>query len=603
MGRVAMDISYYKSQEPIFGFWHIEEELGKGSFGSVYKIKREDYGETYYSALKVISYPNDAEDEYNLRAEGMDDLSITAYYNAMVEEMLGEFKILAKLKGNTNIVGYENHMVVDHVNDKGKDILIQMEYLEPLNKYVLDKDENGQVLHPMNEELFIKIGIDICKALEICSEYGIIHRDIKPENIFVSEHKDFKLGDFGVARTAGKTKQAMSMKGTLTYMAPEMTKSGIYDATVDIYALGMVLYRLSNGGRAPFLPPAPAQITHHDREEADVKRMRGDIFPKALYASNELMEIIWKATSYNPSDRYETPTLMKNALEKIVYDRKARVEAAQNGVADNGADSRLSSEETIAMSDLTGMMMSGTNIPVQLMGNSNDMEYTQRATASDVNGNTNTNANALSNQSAPEIIDRPVKNPVIFTCSISDNDDFVTLSYAEQINELIGGIKANNATDENKAGERAIDITADLTAMEAFEGDAICVSPSESENYGVDNYGESYDKYMYGYHPYSDAFAEYSIKNIDADVLRFSIYLTSKAKKEYDSVLKFNGAHHYFRVLCDGKVVFSLNDISKTMEPKQYEVNIAGTKFLRIEIAYSGVPAIGIANPVLGKYR
>ena len=54
--------------------------------------------------------------------------------------------------------------------------------------------------HPLSEEDVIRLGIDLCRALEICQKYNIIHRDIKPENIFYSEQGSFKLGDFGIAR-------------------------------------------------------------------------------------------------------------------------------------------------------------------------------------------------------------------------------------------------------------------------------------------------------------------------------------------------------------------------------------------------------------------
>ena len=66
------------------------------------------------------------------------------------------------------------------------------------------------------------MGRELTSALIFCQKKGLIHRDIKPENIFVSEAGQFKLGDFGVARTVEKTTGGLSRKGTEKYMAPEV---------------------------------------------------------------------------------------------------------------------------------------------------------------------------------------------------------------------------------------------------------------------------------------------------------------------------------------------------------------------------------------------
>ena len=69
---------------------------------------------------------------------------------------------------------------------------------------------------------------------------------MKPENIFVSRFGDFKLGDFGIAREQAHTMSNMSKKGTYSYMAPEIYKGEKYDSSIDIYSLGIVLYKLMN---------------------------------------------------------------------------------------------------------------------------------------------------------------------------------------------------------------------------------------------------------------------------------------------------------------------------------------------------------------------
>ena len=119
----------------------------------------------------------------------------------------------------------------------------------------------------------------------------MIHRDIKPENIFVNADGQFKLGDFGVARTAEKTMGGMSKKCTENYMAPEVYHGRPYGASVDVYSLGLVLYRFMNKNRLPFLPPAPKDIMFSDRENALVRRMRGDALPYPVDAGEGFAKI------------------------------------------------------------------------------------------------------------------------------------------------------------------------------------------------------------------------------------------------------------------------------------------------------------------------
>ncbi len=307
-----MDESY-KQYEPVFGVWKIKRLIGEGSFGKVYEIEREDFGRTYKAALKIITIPSSQSEVKSIKADGMDDDSVTSYFRSFVEEVVDEFALMSKLKGNSNIVSYEDHMVIEHPDEIRWDILIRMELLTPLTDYTT---ENG-----MTRREIIQLGIDICKALELCQKYNIIHRDIKPENIFVSENGDYKLGDFGIARTIEKTTNGLSKKGTYTYMAPEVYKGEAYGSSVDLYSLGLVMYRLLNNNRVPFLPAYPEPITYSDRETAMTKRLSGAALPKPANDDGRLSEIILKACAYSPKDRYSSPMQMRMELEAILYEQ------------------------------------------------------------------------------------------------------------------------------------------------------------------------------------------------------------------------------------------------------------------------------------------
>lgn len=309
-----MDMNYYKQYEPIFGSWHITRLIGEGSFGKVFEMERQDFGVTYKAALKAITVPASETELRDVMADGMDEESVRSYYSTFVQDLVKEFALMSRLKGNSNIVSYENHQVIEHKDGIGWDILIQMELLTPLNEYTRRNTITRQDV--------IRLGIDMCKALELCQKYNIIHRDVKPENMFISDNGDFKLGDFGIARTVEKTTSGLSKKGTYTYMAPEVYKGEAYGSTVDIYSLGIVLYRLLNENRTPFLPAYPAPITHSDRENALAKRFSGAPIPPPSHADGRLAEIVLKACAYDSKERYSVPLRMREDLEAILYNRE-----------------------------------------------------------------------------------------------------------------------------------------------------------------------------------------------------------------------------------------------------------------------------------------
>ena len=186
-----------------------------------------------------------------------------------------------------------------------------MELLHPLLPYVYE--------HPMARRDIIRLGIDICKALELCQRYNIIHRDIKPENIFISDNRDYKLGDFGIARTIERTSSGLSKKGTYSYMAPEVYAGKEYGFSVDTYSLGLVLYRMLNKNRGPFLPQPPEAITFSSREQALARRMSGEALPRPFYGEGRLGEIVLKACAFDPKDRYSSPQQLRQELEAILY--------------------------------------------------------------------------------------------------------------------------------------------------------------------------------------------------------------------------------------------------------------------------------------------
>ena len=306
-----MEHEAYRPGAQVLGDWNIVSCLGAGSYGKVFEIERSEFGQTYRAALKVITVPQSSAEVRSVISEGMSVSQAEAYFHGIVEELMHEFSIMFKLKGTANVVSCEDLRVLEHPDGIGWDILIRMELLHPLLPYVYQ--------HPMARRDIIKLGIDICKALELCQRYNIIHRDIKPENIFISDNGDYKLGDFGIARTIERTTSGLSKKGTYSYMAPEVYAGREYGFSVDTYSLGLVLYRMLNKNRGPFLPQPPEAITFSSREQALGRRISGEALPRPFYGEGRLGEIVLKACAFDPKDRYSSPQQLRQELEAILY--------------------------------------------------------------------------------------------------------------------------------------------------------------------------------------------------------------------------------------------------------------------------------------------
>ena len=299
----------YKIGTRVFDNWEIVRELGEGANGQVFELVKKDYGITIYSALKVIRVPRSMADIKAVFSEGMDEQSVSSYFQGFVDELVKEIIIMTTLKSHPNIVSYEDHQIIPHEGSIGWDILIRMELLTPLTDYQLE--------HKLSPDMVLRMGRELCSALVFCQNKGMIHRDIKPENIFVSETGLFKLGDFGVARTIEKTTGGLSRKGTEKYMAPEVYLGKPYGVSVDIYSLGLVLYSYVNRGRMPFYPMDKKAITFADRENALGRRMMGEPLPMPVDAGPEFAKVILTACAFEAKDRYSSAAQMLEALNHV----------------------------------------------------------------------------------------------------------------------------------------------------------------------------------------------------------------------------------------------------------------------------------------------
>jgi serine/threonine protein kinase len=296
--------------QPLWGSWEVEELIGQGSSSEVYRVFKEEWGKRYISTVKFLSFSIGKSDFKEAQSIGIDTLAIPEYLKNMVGNIQNEIDLMYRLRGNSNIVTYEDHKIYEKKGNSGWDVLIRMESLQSLPDFILERG--------LGRLEAAKLGIDICKALEACAREDIVHRDIKDSSIFVSAKGEFKLGSFSMAKElweGGRT--ALTALNPL-YMAPELYKEQQYDFSVDIYSLGIVMYKLLNRGRLPFLSLTSQSITVDDTERSVARRMAGEKLPLPVDAGDSLGAMILKACSYDKKNRYRSPYKFREKLERFI---------------------------------------------------------------------------------------------------------------------------------------------------------------------------------------------------------------------------------------------------------------------------------------------
>jgi len=202
----------------------------------------------------------------------------------------------------------------------------------------------------LDEKQVLQIGIDVCGALD----YGhsrvpkVIHRDIKPRNLLMKDGK-VKVCDFGLAialLASESLSQTVNLVGTPDYIPPELWDFEDADETSDIYSLGITLYELLNG-KPPF------SDVEEDRTNLGTMRFKHQKEPVPLLPSisQELNNVIQKATEKNRKDRFQSASEMLEELESILFPNRAHQNRASHDALAKTIQ-RLEIEEAAALMHL-----------------------------------------------------------------------------------------------------------------------------------------------------------------------------------------------------------------------------------------------------------
>jgi serine/threonine-protein kinase len=295
----------------------IEEKLGEGGFGAVYRGTQEATGRKV--ALKLL-HPEMTRD------------------GNVVERFRREGQVLCSLRDAHTITTYDFDQTSDGT------LFIAMELLEGRSLH--------EVFHreaPIDWRRILKIVAEMCSSLAEAHALGIVHRDLKPENVYLEDrpgNPEFvKILDFGIAKVVrgeAGAPQAPQLTatgqtlGTLEYMSPEQLMGKQLDGRSDIYALGVVAYEMITG-RLPFpdaIGPA-ALITAQLKKTPDVPSVanpRGAIPPA-------IDRLILKMLAKDKANRYQDASELRHACEQLLATPSGSFVATPNATPAPGASS------------------------------------------------------------------------------------------------------------------------------------------------------------------------------------------------------------------------------------------------------------------------
>ncbi len=263
------------------GGYLLEEEIGRGSMGVIYRGKQIALGREV--AIKVLPQKLAKDPSY-------------------VARFIREAQIMAGL----------NHPNIVHIYDAGQLhalLYFVMEYVQgPTLASLLSLD--GTIL----QHLAAEYAAQIADALDAAyRERNVIHRDIKPENLMLNRWGKIKVMDFGLARAPGlqTITVAKTLVGSIYYSSPEQIWGQTLDNRSDIYALGVVLYELVTGHR-PFNGRSLSELTQSITTDK--------LQPPSFYnpeLSPQLEQIILTALARDRNERYNEACLMAQDLRKL----------------------------------------------------------------------------------------------------------------------------------------------------------------------------------------------------------------------------------------------------------------------------------------------
>lgn len=238
--------------------------------------------------VKIISHPASASrlDALLLAGVCKDAQDALEYFRRQAEDTAAEAALLQKLAQVEGFQGFEGWQLEKMDDQTGYDLYLLGRYGLTLARQMQEKS--------LTHLAAVNLGLDLCAALSVCRRMGYLYVDLRPENICFTENKEFRICDLGFVSLDSLKYTSLPDKYRSVYTAPEILDAySSLNTTMDIYAMGLVLYQVFNDGSLPEDLTAPAA---------------------PMYADFEMAQIILKACACQPEDRWQDPKDMGQAL-------------------------------------------------------------------------------------------------------------------------------------------------------------------------------------------------------------------------------------------------------------------------------------------------
>lgn len=218
--------------------------------------------------------------------------SVLSYFETLANSVEEEAEILQKLSQLEGFIPFKAWQTVPMENEE---IGFEAYLLSPYRK-TLDKHLRSTSMTHLGA---LNLGLDLCASLAICRHSGYLYVDLKPNNIYITDDQEYRIGDLGFLKLDSLKYTSLPDRYRSQYTAPEIADAfSALNTTIDVYAVGLVLYQAYNDGNLPF--------------SGDVAP--DEEFPAPAYADYEMSEIILKACSPDPAMRWQNPIDMGQAL-------------------------------------------------------------------------------------------------------------------------------------------------------------------------------------------------------------------------------------------------------------------------------------------------
>ena len=230
-----------------------------------------------------------------IKSEGLDETGR--------KRILGEAQAMGRLGAHPHI-----HTVFD-LGDEAGDPYIVTELMASDVEIAIEEADDQR----LSLERAVEIAGQVCLGLEFAHSKGIVHRDLKPGNVMLTADGTAKIGDFGLAMAADRSRltQEGMMVGTVAYMPPEQAMGREVTAQADLYSLGAMLYEMVTG-RPPFVgDDSVAIIGQHLNTPPVTPTWHNSEVPQGLEA------LILRLLEKDPGGRPATAADVREALESI----------------------------------------------------------------------------------------------------------------------------------------------------------------------------------------------------------------------------------------------------------------------------------------------